>query len=43
VGLRGCARALAALAATLAPNPGTKTVQAWVDAQIRLLVTADNY
>lgn len=41
VGLRRCAAAVETFAATLSPDPGIDTVTAWVDAHLRLLVTAD--
>jgi hypothetical protein len=41
VGLRRAAGSLDAVAATLGPDPGDAAVRAWVDAQIRLSVTAD--
>ncbi len=41
VGLRRCAADLHTLADRLGPDPAQATVTAWVDAQIRLLTTAD--
>jgi hypothetical protein len=41
VGLRRCGGDLARLAGLLGPDPGAATVDAWCDAQIRLLATAD--
>ncbi|MEU5940448.1 hypothetical protein ABZ807_14940 [Micromonospora sp. NPDC047548] len=41
VGLDRCGAALGSFAATLGPAPGQEAVRAWVDAQIRLLATAE--
>lgn len=41
VGLRRAAGAVEGVAAALGPDPGEAAVRAWVDAQIRLTVTAD--
>lgn len=41
VGLRRTSDAVIRLAATLGPDPGQRAVDAWVDAELRLLVTAE--
>jgi hypothetical protein len=42
IGLRRAGAAVENLASSLGADPGSTTVTAWVDAQIRLLVTADS-
>ncbi|PSK61577.1 hypothetical protein B0E53_06528 [Micromonospora sp. MH33] len=42
MGLDRCGAALTDLAGALGAGPGDAAVRAWVDAQIRLLVTAES-